>query len=464
MSNQDLHNKLNRRHADLLITGGSVITPSGEKQIDIACQNGRIVALGDLQAGWTAEQQIIATGLHVLPGVMDTQVHFREPGMTHKETLEAGTRGAVLGGITGVFEMPNTQPLTISEADLQQKLDLAHNNAWCDYAFYIGGSAVNATQLAALEKLPGVCGIKVFMGSSFGDLLADDDEVLRQILSHGSRRVAIHAEDESRLSQRREIVERSHDVRQHHLWRDVESAFLATRRIVQLSEETGRCLHVLHVSTADEMEFLAQHKHHVSIEVTPHHLTMTAPECYEQLGSLAQMNPPVREKHHQDALWQAIENGLVDVIGSDHAPHTLEEKARQYPDCPSGMTGVQTLLPIMLNHVHEGRLTLQRLVDLTSAGPARLFGLINKGRIAIGYDADLSIVDLSAKRTISSDWIASISDWTPYDGKQITGWPIHTIIRGHVVVRDQALQDKPPQGMPIKFEHSWKTDEINHAH
>ena len=438
------------RHADLLVVGGTVITPNGAERIDVACVDGRIVALGDLRSNWSAETTLDATGLHVLPGVIDSQVHFREPGLTHKEDLESGTRGAVLGGVTGVFEMPNTHPLTLWESDLQAKLDAAQGRAWCDYAFYIGGSAVNAEHLSTLEMLPGCAGVKVFMGSSFGDLLADEDEVLRRILRYGRRRMAVHAEDEARLRERKALVEASGDVREHHHWRDVESAFKATLRIVSLAAETGRRLHVLHVTTAEEMAFLAQHKRRVTVETTPHHLSMHAPDCYERLGSFAQMNPPVRERHHQDALWQAIRDGVVDVIGSDHAPHTREEKAKPYPQSPSGMTGVQTLLPLMLHHVNAGRLSLQRLVDLTSAGPARIFGIEGKGRIALGFDADLTLVDLAAQRTIHNDWIASRAGWTPYDGMTVTGWPIHTVIRGEVVVRDEHLLGTP-LGRTIRF-------------
>lgn len=439
-----------QRHADLLVRGGTVLLPGGVlERVDIAALGGRTIALGDLR-DWNATTTLDATGLHVLPGVIDSQVHFREPGLTHKENLEAGTRGAVLGGVTGIFEMPNTSPLTLTPADLQAKLDAAHDRAWCDYAFYMGGSAVNAEHLLELENLPGCAGIKVFMGSSFGDLLADDTEVLRRILRHGRRRMAVHAEDEARLRERKAIVQASGDVRQHHVWRDETSALMATERIVRLAAETGRRIHVLHISSAAEMAYLAQHKRRVSVEVTPHHLTMAAPECYERLGSLAQMNPPVREQHHQDALWQAIGDGVVDVIGSDHAPHTLVEKAKPYPQSPSGMTGVQTLLPLMLNHVHAGRLSLQRLSDLTSAGPARIFGIEGKGRIALGFDADFSIVDLQARRTIRNEWIASISGWTPYDGQSVTGWPIHTVVRGNAVVRDETLAGKP-QGTAVRF-------------
>lgn len=445
------------RHADLLVRGGTVITANGAERLDVACADGRIVALGELQNSWSADTTLNATGLHVLPGVIDSQVHFREPGLMHKENLEAGTRGAVLGGITAVFEMPNTQPLTLRAVDLQAKLDAANGRAWCDYAFYMGGSATNAEQLAELERLPGCAGIKVFMGSSFGDLLADDDDVLRRILRHGQRRMAVHAEDEARLRERKALVDASGDVRQHPHWRDVDSALLATRRIVRLAEQTGRRLHILHVSTAEEMAFLATRRRRVTVEVTPHHLSLQAPDCYERLGSLAQMNPPVREARHQDALWQAIRDGVVDVLGSDHAPHTLLEKAKPYPQSPSGMTGVQTLLPVMLDHVHAGRLSLQRLVDLTSAGPARIFGIEGKGRIALGYDADLSLVDLRARRVIRNDWIASVSGWTPYDGRVVMGWPIHTVVRGHCVVRDEALSEEP-RGAAIRFLDSWSKD------
>ncbi|MCP8900777.1 dihydroorotase [Gilvimarinus xylanilyticus] len=447
---RELSQRLDTRHADLLVHGGTAITPNGAERIDLACIDGQIVALGELHRTWTAEDRIDATGLYILPGVIDSQVHFREPGLTHKEDLEAGTRGAVLGGVTGIFEMPNTNPLTLWESDLKAKLDAADGRAWCDYAFYIGGSATNAEHLHTLETLPGCAGVKVFMGSSFGDLLTDEDEVLRRILKNGKRRMSVHAEDEARLIERKMLAEASGDVCDHPYWRDVESAFKATRRVVAIAEETGRRLHVLHVTTAEEMAFLAQHKRRVTVETTPHHLTMHAPECYERLGSLAQMNPPVRERHHQQALWQAIQDGVVDVIGSDHAPHTQEEKAKPYPQSPSGMTGVQTLLPTMLNHVNAGRLSLQRLVDLTSAGPARIFGIEGKGRIALGYDADLTLVDMKAERIIRNDWIASKSGWTPYDGMPITGWPIHTVIRGKAVVRDEQLTETP-QGKRIRF-------------
>lgn len=431
----------------LLIKGATVMLPSGPTVTDVACENGRIAAIGK---PFRAATTLQAHGLHLLPGVVDSQVHFREPGMTHKETLEAGTRGAVLGGVTSVFEMPNTQPLTLYAEDLQAKISIAERDAWCNYAFYMGGSAANADQLATLERMPGCCGVKIFMGSSFGDLLADTDAVLRNILSHGRRRVAVHAEDEARLVSRRHLAEAAAHPSAHPLWRDEQSALIATRQIVALAAETRRPLHVLHISTAEEMAFLQQHKSRVSVEVLPQHLTLTAPECYERLGSLAQMNPPIRDKRHQDALWKAVNNGIVDVIGSDHAPHTREEKQRPYPDSPSGMTGTQTLLPLMLNHVNAGRLTLTRLVDLVCAGPARLFGMAGKGRIAVGYDADLTLVDMQKRQAVDDRKLASPSGWSAFDGMMLQGWPTTTIIAGTVVMSEEDVIGQP-SGKAIDF-------------
>ena len=445
--------QIQQKHADLLIRNGQLATPAGIIQADLAVVAGKIAAIG--ASGWTFTEQLDATGLHLLPGAIDTQVHFREPGLTHKEDIAHGSKGAVLGGITGFFEMPNTNPLTLSAACLQAKLDIAAQNSYCNYAFYIGGSAANLGQLAQLEQLPGCAGIKVFMGSSFGDLLAEQDELLLSILQDGKRRVAIHAEDEARLRARKPLT--ANDVCNHTVWRDSESAFLATQRIVALAQQARRPLHILHVSTAEEMQYLAAFKHWLTVETTPHHLSLVAPDCYQQLGSLAQMNPPVREAWHQAALWQGISDGTVDILGSDHAPHTLAEKARSYPDSPSGMTGVQTLLPIMLNHVAAGRLSLLRLVDLISSNPAQIFGLIGKGRLAVGYDADLTLVDLAAQRQIDNSWIASKVGWTPYHGTRVTGWPIATLINGKLVMHSDQVQGQP-QGQAFRFAETFKQE------
>ncbi|MEX2202444.1 MAG: dihydroorotase [Dongiaceae bacterium] len=433
---------------DLIIRGGIAATPNGIAPCDIAVKDGRIAALGPIDG--TAGETIDATGLHVLPGVIDTQVHFREPGLEHKEDLESGTRAAALGGVTAVFEMPNTHPSTTSAAAIADKVTRATGRAWCDFAFFVGASEENAAELATLERVPGCCGVKIFMGSSTGSLLVADDDGLEAVLRSGTRRCAIHAEDEPRLRERLALVREGADVSMHPVWRDEETALRATKRIVALARKAGRRIHVLHVTTAEEMEFLAGHKDLVTVETTPQHLTLAAPDCYEQLGTFAQMNPPIREARHRAALWRAVTDGVVDVIGSDHAPHTKEEKAKPYPQSPSGMPGVQTLVPLLLDHVANGRLTLERFVDLTSASAARIYNIAGKGRIALGYDADLTLVDLKAPWTIENDWIASKCGWTPFAGMQVTGRPVATIVRGLSAMRDGALLDAP-RGQPIRF-------------
>lgn len=433
---------------DLILKGGIAATPNGIAAADVAVKDGRIAAIGAVSG--TAAEVIDATGLHVLPGVIDSQVHFREPGLEHKEDLATGTAGAALGGVTAIFEMPNTTPNTLDAADLADKVARAKGRAWCDHAFFIGAAEENAAQLGELELLPGCAGVKVFMGSSTGSLLVSDDDTLRDVLRHGRRRVAIHSEDEDRLRERLALVKDGADVAMHPEWRDAETAIRATTRLMRLVRETRRRVHVLHVTTAEEIDILAANKDLATVEITPQHLTLVAPDCYERLGTLAQMNPPVRDARHRDGLWRGIAQGVADCIGSDHAPHTLEEKARPYPKSPSGMTGVQTLVPIMLDHVNAGRLSLERFVDLTSAGPARIYNVAAKGRIAVGYDADLTVVDLKAKRTIKNDWIASRCGWTPYDGMTVTGWPKMTIVRGRTVMREDELIGSP-QGVPVRF-------------
>lgn len=433
---------------DLVLKGGTVVNQDGAGNRDIAVRGGRIAAIGSL-AGANAAEVIDCTGLHILPGVIDSQVHFREPGAEHKEDLESGSRAAVAGGVTGVFEMPNTKPLTTSAETHADKVRRATNRMFCDFAFYMGGTRENARQLPELERLPGCAGTKVFMGSSTGDLLVDDDQGIDLIISQIRRRAAFHSEDEFRLKARK-TEQRAGDPSSHPVWRDPEAARLCTERLLRIARKHGKRIHVLHISTADEMPLLAANKDLATVEVTPHHLTLVAPEAYERLGTKAQMNPPVRDEHHRAQIWRALQTGVVDVLGSDHAPHTLAEKEKSYPESPSGMTGVQTLVPIMLDHVNKGRLTLERFVDLTSHGPGRIFGIAGKGRIAEGYDADFTIVDLKRRQTITNGWMESRAGWTPYDGVEVQGWPIGTIIRGRRVMWESEILGRA-QGQAIAF-------------
>jgi len=439
---------------ELVVSGGTVVTPGGADLADVGVAGGRIAAIAapnTLSGGRTID----AAGLHVLPGVIDTQVHFREPGGEHKEDLATGAAAAAMGGVVGVFEMPNTNPATDSREALKDKLDRAAGRMWVDHAFYVGATDRNLDALAALEQEPGACGVKIFMGSSTGGLLLEDDANLVTALANGRRRVAIHAEDEPRLRERKAIAERAGHPRAHPEWRDELTALTATKRLIAAARKTARRVHVLHVTTSDEMAYLAGHKDIATVETTPNHLTLAAPDCYDRLGTRAQMNPPVRDARHQAAIWRAINDGTVDILGSDHAPHTLEEKGRDYPATPSGMPGVQTLVPVMLTHVNDGKTTLDRFVDLVCHGPNRAFGIANKGRLAIGYDADFTIVDMKADWEITDDWIASRCGWTPYHGFRASARPVATIIRGMDVMRDGALVGDPA-GRPMRFHDTLK--------
>lgn len=433
---------------EFAIRGGMVATPGGLAATDIGIRGGRIASIGPIAPG-AAHEAIDATGLHVLPGVIDAHVHFREPGLTQKEDFETGSRAAVLGGVTSVFEMPNSTPLTTGAEQLLDKLNRARGRMACDYAFYIGGTSENAGTLETLERLPGCAGVKIFMGASTGSLLLADEEGLSRALRSGRRRIAVHAEDEDRL-QARKALALSGRPDTHPVWRDAECARLAGERLMRLARAARRRVHVLHATTAQEMLLYAGHRDIATVETTVNHLTLVAPDCYQRLGAYAQMNPPVRDEPHRAALWNAINSGLIDCIGSDHAPHTRAEKDGIYPATPSGMPGVQTLVPVMLTHVAEGRLTLERFVDLTSEGPARVYGIANKGRIAAGYDADFTLVDLKARRTIANADVASRCGWTQFDGFEAKGWPAATIIRGRTVMRDGAVIGAP-SGEPVRF-------------
>jgi dihydroorotase len=432
---------------DLILKGGTIVNQNGIGVGDVAVKGGKVVAIGDV-SGLTPAETLDCRNLHVLPGIIDSQVHFREPGATHKEDLETGSRAAVAGGVTAVFEMPNTKPTTTSAEALADKVTRARHRMFCDFAFYVGGTRENIDNINALENLEASAGIKVFAGSSTGDLLVEDDAGLEAIIQRLSRRAAFHSEDEARL-RARVGFQRAGDPSSHPIWRDEEAAVISTAHLIRLAQKHNKRIHVLHISTAEELPLLAAARDVATVEVTPHHLTLSADD-YARLGTKLQMNPPVRDKRHRETLWSAITSGLVDVLGSDHAPHTLEEKSKAYPGSPSGMTGVQTLVPIMLNHVNEGRMSLQRFVDLTSHGPQRIFNLRNKGRLAEGYDADFTIVDMKRTETISNKWIESRCGWTPYDGVKVQGWPVGTYVRGHRAMWQGEIAARA-FGEPVRF-------------
>tara|TARA_Y100001970_G_scaffold280130_1_gene388641 strand:+ start:1328 stop:2644 length:1317 start_codon:yes stop_codon:yes gene_type:complete len=436
---------------DLIIKNGTIVIGDNFENLNIGVKNNKISLLSTSN-NYESNNVIDAKNLTILPGVIDSQVHFREPGAEHKENLNTGSMGAALGGVTSVFEMPNTYPPTSTVERLEDKLKLAKDRMWVNYAFYAGATPDNFSSLSELEKVPGCVGIKIFMGSSTGNLLVPDDETLINVLKSRNFRVAVHAEDEPRLIERKKLI-KDNGVHFHPIWRDEITALNATKRVIKGAKISKKPVHILHTTTEEEIEYMSRNKEYISVEVTPQHLTLSAPECYDELGSFAQMNPPIREKRHLEGLWKGIKNGVVDIIGSDHAPHTIEEKNKPYPESPSGMPGVQTLLPIMLNHVNEGNLSLFKLCKLISTNPAKLFKVINKGEIKLNNDADLTIIDLNKEVKITNDMMANKSGWTPFNNKKVKGWPIMTIVNGNIIMRDGELIGTP-QGKPLIFDRN----------
>jgi dihydroorotase len=426
---------------DLLLRGGTLVLPWGEAQSDVGVRDGRIAAIGDLRTAHAAEE-IDCRGLHVLPGLIDSHVHLREPGDPKVETIETGTKAAV-------FDMPNTAPSITDTERLDWKREHVKGRAWCDTGFYVGATKTNIAGLAELELQPNVCGIKVFAGSSTGDLMVEDDENLERVMRAGRRRISYHSEDEFRLQARKPNYRTGMPYRMHAEWRDVECAFLGTRRLMALARKTGRPAHILHVSTAEELEYLKDYRDICTVEVLLNHLTQTD-EAYERLGGYAVMNPPIRDQRHLDAAWAALRDGTVDTVGSDHAPHSRASKEKPWPEGGSGLTGVQTLVPVMLDHVSAGRLSLSRLADLMCAGPARVYGVVGKGRLAAGYDGDFTVVDMKRQRTIEESWIVSPCGWTPFAGQRCTGWPVMTVVRGRVAMREDEVQGSPG-GASVRF-------------
>ena len=423
------------QHYDLLIRGGTCVLPWGEAEADIGVLGGRIVVLG-ASLDDTAFETINARGLHVLPGLIDPHVHLRDPGDASVESIPTGTRAAVLGGFATVFDMPNTRPAVTNAEVLAWKQGYVPGHSYCDFGIYVGATRANTAELGALERGGGVCAVKLFAGSSTGDLMIEDDAGIEAVMRAGSRRIAFHSEDEYRLQARRALFHGGEPYASHMEWRDEECAALGTRRIVALAQKTGRPAHIVHVSTAAEFAFLRDHRDVATAEVLVNHLTQIGPECYERLGAYAVMNPPIRDRGHYEAAWAAVRDGRVDTVGSDHAPHSVAAKARPWPETAAGLTGVQTAVPIMLDHVNAGRLSLARMVDLMAAGPARVYGAVTKGRISAGYDADFTLVDMGCSRTIENEWIVTPAGWTPFAGMRVTGWPVATVVRGRVVMRE----------------------------
>ena len=432
---------------DLIIKNGTCFINGSLEKHDISIKDGKIHSIGEIAS--EAKEIFDAKDLIILPGCIDTQVHFREPGSTDTEDLHSGSRAAIVGGITALFEMPNTNPPTANKVEFQKKLDLAKNRMYSNYAFYFGATANNANDLADLKNLEGCCGIKLFAGSSTGNLLVAEEKDIEVVFQNSSKVVAVHSEDEAILNINKKLIKKG-DVHSHPIWRSEECAISSTRRIVKIAERYNKRAHILHVTTKQEIDFLSQHKGNITFEITPQHLTIYAPDCYDKLGTYAQMNPPLRDKSHYDRLWYAVKNNLNDTIGSDHAPHLKENKQKKYPNSPSGMPGVQTLMPVMLNHINDGKLSLNQLMNLVCENPVKIFGIKNKGFIKEGYDADFTIVDMNKIIEIKNENIESKCGWTPFDGHKFKGTPVATVVGGNIKMRDGKIIGDP-EGRPLVF-------------
>lgn len=399
---------------------------------DLACHEGRISSIAP-QISSEGQEEIDAHGKLLMPGVIDPQVHFREPGGTDKEDLGSGSTAAVRGGVTSFLEMPNCHPATIDQTQLDWKISRAKATSVANFGFFIGATVDN---LESLNTASPVCGIKIFMGSSTGSLLVNEEKDLDRIFGDGERLIAVHAEDENRIRERTAALLGNNETRDyalHSTIRDPQTALIATNRALHLSQKYGRRLHVLHLSTAEEVERLRTAKtDQVTCEVLPNHLFLNTDD-YKELGSRVQMNPPIRGPENAAKLWAGLHDGVIDIIATDHAPHLLKDKAHPYPHSPSGMPGVETSLPLMLTAMREGRCTLTQILQWMCSGPAELYRINNKGQLAEGFDADLTLVDLDQAKTVVDKEVFSRTGWSPYAGRSLIGWPLYTIVGGRVV-------------------------------
>lgn len=438
-----------------LIKNATVVLPDGLADVSVLIEDKTIVDI-DSAIQLAADDVVDAGGLYLIPGVIDDQVHFREPGLTHKEDLAHASRACAKGGVTTFLEMPNTKPSAVTRDLLEQKLELASGRSLVNYGFYIGATTDNIGELKAVSRTPG---IKIFIGSSTGDLLVDEQDALERIFAETSVPITAHCEDETTVRANQERFAGTTDVRDHSRIRDHEAAIVCTRRALDLSYRHNHRFHVLHVSTGAETELLADHRGLITAEACPHHLFFHVGD-YDRLGSLVQMNPSIKGEEDNRQIWQALHDGRIQVIATDHAPHTLEEKQQPYPQSPSGLPAVENALALMLNQVHQQHCTIEQVVHWMCDAPARVWDIVGKGRIAVGYDADLVLVDLQHEQEIRNDEQETKCRWSPWHGERLRGWAVSTWVMGHQVFRDGQF-DLSRCGEEAIFDHArggyWKT-------
>ncbi len=431
-----------------LIRHATVVFPDEIVRANVLVEGAGIVAV-DAAEHSRADEVVDAAGLHLLPGVIDDQVHFREPGATHKEDLASGARACAKGGVTTFLEMPNTSPAATTQTRIDEKLALAAAKACVNFGFYIGATPRNVPDLIAAERTPG---IKIFIGSSTGDLLVDDQAALERIFAETTLPICAHCEDETTVRRNQALLAGTTNVADHSRIRDHEAAIVATRRAIDLAKRHRHRFHVLHVSTGDEVALLADPQGLITAEVCPHHLLFSIDD-YERLGSLVQMNPSVKTTADNARLWDALNAGVIQVIATDHAPHTLEEKAKPYPSSPSGLPAVENSLALMLDQAQRGKTTLRRVVDAMCDAPARVWDIVDKGRIAEGFDADLVLVDLAKTATVRREDQVTKSGWSPWEGATLTGWPVRTWVLGQTAWREGHFDDQI-RGRAALFDHA----------
>ncbi len=431
-----------------LIKNAQVALPTGVVETSVLIEGAKIAVI-DPARQTAADEVIDAEGLLLMPGVVDDQVHFREPGLTAKEDLHTATRACAKGGVTTFLEMPNTVPTTTTGARLHEKLELASQKCLVNYGFYIGATADNLAEMQQARRTPG---IKIFIGSSTGDLLVDDQDALERIFAETTLPITAHCEDEATIRTNKTRFANSHDVADHSRIRDAAAAMIATRRAFDLAFRHQHRFHLLHCSTAAEAELLADHRRLITGEVCPHHLFFNVDD-YARLGTRIQMNPSIKTAADNQGLWQALLDGRIQVIATDHAPHLLEEKARKYPESPSGLPAVENSLALMLNEVNRGRATIEQVVHWMCEAPALVWDLVDKGRIAEGYDADLVLVNLNLTKTVTDEAQETKCRWTPWHGVELTGWPVRTWVRGREVYHDGQF-DETVRGAEVQFDHA----------
>ena len=435
-----------------LIKNAKVVLPDGIVETSVMVDGQKIAAI-DVANAAMADQVVDGSGKYLLPGVIDDQVHFREPGLTHKEDLHHASRACAKGGVTSFLEMPNTIPNTITQVELDSKLKLASTRSLVNYGFYIGATPENVDELKHAKRTPG---IKIFIGSSTGNLLVDEQAALEKIFRETTLSICAHCEDETTVRANAKKYEGSSDVATHSKIRNHEAALIATERAIALANEYEHHFHVLHVSTGIEVEqALKSRSKWVTAEVCPHHLFFNVDD-YERLGSLVKMNPSIKNKEDNEVLWQALLDGDIDIVATDHAPHTMDEKRKHYPECPSGLPAVENSLALMLNQVAEGKCTVEQVVKWMCSGPAKIWGIKNKGEIKVGYDADLVLVDLDLSQKVLNENQQTKCGWTPWHGETLTGWPVATWVMGHQAFRlhDGAAEfDDAKLGHEIEYLH-----------